>query len=152
MDTPSKAAPETGHKHPPSTREQRGLALFRERGHEIREVGEDTYRVPSTTGRGYYRADLAAGSCECRDHEHRGAFCLHLVAATVAEAKKNAGCRRQRTGRPAGTPGRRHGERQDDPRDDRRDAARPSDTPRRRGGSYGLDPARVRANLERMEG
>ncbi len=121
----------------------RGLALFRERGHEIVEVGEDTYRVPSTTGRGYYRADLTSGTCECADHEHRGAFCLHLVAATVTEAKKR--CRRTActtTERPA----RRHG----GPRDDRRDPARPSDTPRRRGGSYGLDPAFVRANVSRM--
>lgn len=57
---------------------------------------------------------------------------------------------RGRCRRPARTiterPARRHGS----PGDDRAGDGRPSDTPRRRGGSYGLDPARVRANVEKM--
>jgi hypothetical protein len=35
----------------PSTREERGLELYRTRGHEIRLAGEDLYLVPSCTGR-----------------------------------------------------------------------------------------------------
>ena len=70
------------------------------------------------------------------------------VFALTSWAKKHGKGRCRRATHPAQQPARRHGA----PRDDRRDAARPSDTPRRRGGSYGLDPARVRANLEGMGG
>ncbi len=127
------------------TRTGRGLALLRERGAEIREVAEGVYRVPSTTGRGYYRADLAAGTCECPDHEHRGALCLHLVAATVVEARQ--GCRRRRR-TTTERPGRRHGS----PGGNTPEYGRGSGPARRRGVSGGFDPAFVRANLRRMGG
>ncbi len=45
----------------PSTRVQRGIALHRERGHEIEHVGIGTYRVPSCTGRGSYVVYVSEG-------------------------------------------------------------------------------------------
>ena len=74
-------------------------------------------------------------------------------ALTSWAKKHNKGrCRRRAARSTTERPARRHGERTERPRDDRRDAARPSDTPRRRRGSHGLDPARVRANVARMRG
>ncbi len=40
---------------PPTTRLQRGVRLFRERGHEIERIGINTYRAPSCTGEDSYR-------------------------------------------------------------------------------------------------
>ncbi len=71
--------------------------------------------------------------------------------ALVAWARKHnrgrCGHRRTTTDWPDRT-GRRHGS----PGGDRPGTARPSDTPRRRGGSCGLDPVFVRANVAKMEG
>ena len=101
------------------TREARGIALHRSRGHEIREVEPGIHRVPSSTGRGFYRVDLERETCECPDHEHRQARCLHVYAVLIFAAQKK--CRRATTERPE----RRHGERQE----------RPGDTSPRRGGN-----------------
>ena len=70
--------------------------------------------------------------------------------ALTSWARKHNKGRCRRTARPAGTLGRRHGESQENTGDDHRDAARPSDTSRRWGGSYGLDSARIRANVSRI--
>jgi hypothetical protein len=72
--------------HPePQTREQRGLALFRERGAEIVAYIDGTYGVPSRTQDGViYRVDLDRQSCECPD---RHSPCLHLIAATAKHAR-----------------------------------------------------------------
>ncbi len=73
--------------------------------------------------------------------------------ALMAWARKHNRGRCRRAARPADRPSRRHGGRTERPRDDRRDTARPSDTSRRDESLRGvLDPARVRANLERMGG
>ena len=70
--------------------------------------------------------------------------------ALTSWARKHNKGRCRRAARPAGTLGRRHGESQENTGDDHRDAARPSDTSRRWGGSYGLDTARIRANVSRI--
>lgn len=74
----------------PSTREQRGLALYRERGDEIERTTANTYRVPSCSSEGSYLVHLDLQSCACPDH-HRakasGQRCKHVHAATVARAK-----------------------------------------------------------------
>ncbi len=129
------------------TRTGRGIRLFRECGAEIREVEPGVYRVPSTTGRGYYRADLATGTCECADHEHRGAFCLHLVAATVAEAKRR--CRRRTT---TERPSRRHDGRTERPQEQPDGQRRGSGPSRRDGSLRGVlaDPARLEELAERL--
>jgi hypothetical protein len=70
-----------------STRQQCGIALFRERGEEIEHVEGWRWRVPSCSGSGAYLVDLRAESCECPDHPPEGEVCKHVVAATIARAK-----------------------------------------------------------------
>lgn len=112
---------------PTETRQQRGLALYREHASEIVEVAAGVFRVPSCSGGGFYRANPEAGTCECADRRHRSEVCKHLLAATVAAAKKR--CRRARTPGPGPTPPRRHGEISGRPSRNRRGHGRPSDTP-----------------------
>ncbi len=70
--------------------------------------------------------------------------------ALMAWARKHNRGRCRRAARPADRPSRRHGGRTERPRDDRAGDGRGSGPARRRGVSGGLDPARVRANVERM--
>jgi hypothetical protein len=78
----------------PSTREQRGLALYRERGDEIKHVRGSVWSVPSCTRAGVYLVDLAGGVCTCGDMPPAGEVCKHETAATIARAKSGvcAGC------------------------------------------------------------
>ena len=126
----------------------RGLALFREGA--VFEHG-DLFVVRGASRN--YTVFVVDGEprCDCPDFKARREVCKHGYSVVVYAAKKNAGCRRQRTGRPTQQPSRRHGERPGRPRDDRRDARRGT-TPGRPGTITpgGLDPARVRANLKRM--
>jgi hypothetical protein len=87
--------------HPPTTentREQRGLALWREHAEEIRyDAAERVWLVPSQhDSTSVYEVSIGrrGESCECRDHGRRGATCKHIVAATIARAKTAAcsGC------------------------------------------------------------
>jgi hypothetical protein len=75
----------------PSTRELRGLALYRDHGDEIEHIGRGRYSVPGCSG-GSYTVDLAVfggeESCNCPDHRrHPEHSCKHLVAATIYRAK-----------------------------------------------------------------
>jgi hypothetical protein len=76
------------------TREGRGLALYRERGDEIRHVRGSVWSIPSCTRPGVYLVDLAGGICTCADMPHAGEVCKHTTAATIARAKSGvcAGC------------------------------------------------------------
>ncbi len=78
----------------PTTREQRGLALFRERGDEIAHVRGSAWSVPSCTRVGVYLVDLDGHVCTCGDRPPAGEVCKHATAATVARAKSGgcAGC------------------------------------------------------------
>jgi hypothetical protein len=78
----------------PSTREQRGLALYRERGAQIKHVRGSVWAVPSCTRSGVYLVDLAGGVCTCGDRPPAGQVCKHTTAATIARAKSGvcAGC------------------------------------------------------------
>jgi hypothetical protein len=80
----------------PSTREERGLELYRERGDEIRHVRGSVWSVPSCTRAGVYLVDLAGGVCTCADMPPVGEVCKHEAAATIAQAKSGvcAGCGR----------------------------------------------------------
>jgi hypothetical protein len=91
MSSKSKS---TAHPAHPSTREQRGLALYRERGDEIKHVRRSVWSVPSCTRSGVYLVDLADGICTCPDMPPAGEVCKHATAATVARAKtaECAGC------------------------------------------------------------
>ncbi len=70
---------------PPSTREARGLELYRRGG--IERIARDLYIVPSRTRRGAeYLVDLERQSCDCRDHARTGGPCLHVYAALIYRA------------------------------------------------------------------
>ena len=72
---------------PPSTREQRGLQLYLDRGSEFVRVSRDTFLVPSRSRRRVeYLVDLERQSCECRDHARTGGPCLHVYAAMLHQA------------------------------------------------------------------
>ncbi len=60
------------------------------------------YKVPGCTGATYYYVvSLSRGTCECRDFEHQGASCEHLLAAEIVNAKSAAcaDCNRRFLGR-----------------------------------------------------
>ena len=90
------AAPTIADTGSPSTRERRGLALWREHAEEI-VFEQGVWLVPSQNdATSVYEVTLRPESCECRDfefHGHGGA-CKHIVAATVARAKsaRCSGC------------------------------------------------------------
>jgi hypothetical protein len=77
----------------PSTREARGLELYRERSGEIKHVSGSVWSVPSYTRAGVYLVDLAGGVCTCPDMPPAG-VCKHTTAATIARAKSGvcSGC------------------------------------------------------------
>ncbi len=70
-----------------TTRQQRGITLFRERAAEIEHVEGWTWRVPSCSDSSVYLVDLRAESCQCPDTPPEGEVCKHTVAATIARAK-----------------------------------------------------------------
>jgi hypothetical protein len=80
VDTKNLTAPST-------TREQRGLALYREHGHEVEHLGGHRLSVPSCTGTHRYLVDLKAETCSCDDAIHAARRCKHLYAASLAHAK-----------------------------------------------------------------
>jgi hypothetical protein len=72
------------HAHP-STRADRGLALYRRGG--IERISRDVFIVPSRTRRRVeYLVDLERETCQCRDHQRTGAPCLHTYAAMLYRA------------------------------------------------------------------
>ncbi len=75
---------------PTTTREQRGLALYREHGHLIEKVAPDFYLVPSQDGRRFYHVDYREESCDCPDHAYRGVTCVHIFAVGISLAKRRA--------------------------------------------------------------
>ncbi len=82
---------------PPSTRLQRGVRLFRERGHQIERLEIHTYAVPSCSGDETYTVYTDMGCCTCPDHRRAkaaGEACKHRVAVEVFTAKRRAARRR----------------------------------------------------------
>jgi hypothetical protein len=86
------------HPAPPTTtnlnaRAERALELYRERGEEISSLGEDTFEVPSCTGRGVYivRYGGEVEACTCKDFEIRGEACKHLLAVGIMHARRRSG-------------------------------------------------------------
>lgn len=71
---------------PTTTRQSRGLALFRDRGDEIKHVRGRVWSVPSCSGEGRYLADVA-GACTCADRPPAEEVCKHIIAALLARAK-----------------------------------------------------------------
>ncbi len=91
MDTTTVAAK--------TTRLQRGVRLFHERGHEIERTPGGTYRVPSCSGEASYVVYLGEVTCcSCPDHRRAreaGEFCKHVHAAHIFSAKARAARRRR---------------------------------------------------------
>ena len=82
---------------PKTTRLQRGVRLFHQRGHEIERIAAHTYRVPSCTGEGCYTAYTDLRCCTCPDHmraKAAGERCKHVAAADIVLAKRRAAGRR----------------------------------------------------------
>jgi hypothetical protein len=77
-----------------TTREERGIILFRERGDEIEHVNGATWLLPSSTGGGHYAVDLEIESCECSEAWRLMGSCEHVYAARIASSKSGecAGC------------------------------------------------------------
>ncbi len=66
----------------------RGVALYRSKGAEIVTMPYGGYSVPSSTHEARsYRVCVLSGRCGCEDHRRTSRACLHIYAATVAEAK-----------------------------------------------------------------
>ncbi len=84
---------------PKSTRLERGVRLYRERGHEITRTTGGTYRVPSCSGEASYHVYLGEVTCcSCPDHRRAreaGEFCKHVHAAYIFSAKARAARRRR---------------------------------------------------------
>jgi hypothetical protein len=83
---------------PATTRELRGLALYRARGDEIEPLGKGRYAVPGCSG-GSYRVDLAVftdepETCSCPDYQRHKQTCKHVYAATIYRSKSRAKARR----------------------------------------------------------
>ncbi len=83
----------------PSTRVARGIALHRERGHEIERTTANVYRVPSCTGRSSYVVYVSEGYqfCTCPDYATARALgqrCKHYHAAEIEASKRRAARRR----------------------------------------------------------
>jgi hypothetical protein len=76
-----------------SRRVSRGLALWRNRGAEIRPLPSGGLCVPSCSEPGFiYRVSLAGeGRCSCPDWRHRKQPCKHVYAASVWVAKQRRG-------------------------------------------------------------
>ena len=86
-----------------STRQERGIALFRERGEEIEHHGRGRFSVPGCSGEAY-EVNLAIfssdeQSCTCPDHPPIGKVCKHIYAATIVRAKRQAAERRKHSRR-----------------------------------------------------
>jgi uncharacterized Zn finger protein len=80
-----------------TTRLQRGIALYRERGSEIERLEIHTYAVPSCSGDETYTVYTDMGCCTCPDHRRAkaaGDACKHRVAVEVFVAKRRAARRR----------------------------------------------------------
>ena len=74
-------------------RADRGLALFENRGDQIRKTSANTYLVPGSDPRGGYVVNYTRETCECRDFEHSGlGVCKHLfvVGALRAARRRSA--------------------------------------------------------------
>jgi hypothetical protein len=80
-----------------TTRQQRGIALFQERGEEIGHVEGWEWRVPYCSASGVYLVDLRAEFCECPDRAPEGEVCEHITAAIIArtESEECGGCRKK---------------------------------------------------------
>ena len=74
------------------TRALRALDLWRERGHEIVDLGDGTFAVPSQRGSSLYRVQYGEAElerCGCDDHKFNpGVLCKHILCVGIFHAKR----------------------------------------------------------------
>ena len=75
------------HQSTPDTRVERGRELYRQHAEDFLYRNGVWIIASDTVAGRSYEVNLARESCECADHQHRGAVCKHLVAATLANSK-----------------------------------------------------------------
>lgn len=78
-----------------ASRIRRGIALYSEVHQAIETQHRGIYRIPSSTGRGFYRVIIKQGesgaseSCTCPDRKgHDLGMCKHITAALIHDAKR----------------------------------------------------------------
>jgi hypothetical protein len=93
MDTSSVPQPTIWR----TTREERGIVLFRERSDEIKHVRGWSWLVPACSGDGLHAVDIETESCDCLDARRQELSCEHVYAARIASSKSGecAGCGRK---------------------------------------------------------
>jgi hypothetical protein len=70
-------------------REERALALYRERGHLIEWYADALYYCPSSDGERFYVVDYQNETCTCEDHRWcPERACKHLLCIGIAHAKR----------------------------------------------------------------
>jgi hypothetical protein len=83
--------PESRTDSPTTTRAERALKLFEERGQDIRCISAGVYRVPSCSG----SYDVLYGKreeCPCPDYLYGGGrACKHLLAVGIMHAARRSG-------------------------------------------------------------
>src|SRR3712207_2549335 len=79
-----------------STREQRALAFWRERGGEVTRMADAIYRVPSFSQDGVeYIVDYEAETCTCPSASYHPSIpCQHQLLVDVINAKRRGQKRR----------------------------------------------------------
>jgi predicted nucleic acid-binding Zn finger protein len=78
-----------------TTREQRGIALYEERGADIEWIAPYTYLVPAAGRDMPYTVDVEMSFCSCPDASIARAkgeetTCKHLYAAEIVSSKRRA--------------------------------------------------------------
>src|SRR5215216_4968096 len=81
----------TGISGEVASRIRGGVALYSEMHEAIETQYAGIYRIPSATGRGFYRVILkeTGESCNCPDRRgHALGLCKHTICALIADAKR----------------------------------------------------------------
>jgi hypothetical protein len=79
----------SGQETTTDTRVARGLELYRHHAEDFLYRNGVWIIASDTLAGRAYEVNLARESCECADHQHRGAVCKHIVAATLANSKSS---------------------------------------------------------------
>ena len=83
----STSVARSGQESTTETRVTRGRQLYRQHAEDFLYRNGVWIIASDTVAGRSYEVNLARESCECADHQHRGAVCKHLVAATLANSK-----------------------------------------------------------------
>jgi len=65
------------------SRREAGEELAAARGHEFERTGEHTFRIPSSSRKGFYEVDIEKNGCTCPDKQKSRRICKHLWSAAT---------------------------------------------------------------------